>query len=193
MTLYEKFCALNLDTTLIGLEQGDAEGGYFCTPMDARVIGWENSIHYCFIRGHRDMVFAVNPESGADRYVYPLAMNFKDFLRLVLACGSTTAPEQIIGWSRSQFESFLHSEDNAIRPAQQTVLDTLQAKLKLSPMEDPYGYVKTVQAQPLYPEIRCTNEYYDTLGLPRPDGSEADPVYMEFPPVEFRFEKKNTP
>ena len=39
-------------------------------------------------------------ETCVDKYVYPLAANFKDFLRLILACGSTTAVEQIIGWSK---------------------------------------------------------------------------------------------
>lgn len=52
------------------------------------------------------MVFAINPEPSVDSYVYPLAMNFKEFLQLILACGSTTAVEQISGWSKEQFENF---------------------------------------------------------------------------------------
>jgi len=114
---------------------------YFCTPVDARIIGWENNIHYCFIRGYRDMVFAVNPETCVDQYVYPLAMNFKDFLRLILSCGSTTAVEQIIGWSKEQFEHFVVSKDNAIHPEQQKVLDVIKASLKLKPIDEPYEYV----------------------------------------------------
>lgn len=80
MTMYEKFCQLNIDGKLIGLEKRNMCKEYFCTPKNATIIGWENSIHYCFIRGYRDMVFAVNPETCVDQYVYPLAMNFKDFL-----------------------------------------------------------------------------------------------------------------
>ena len=76
------------------------------------------------------MVFAVNPEPVVEQYVYPLAMNFKDFLRLILACGSTTAVEQIIGWSREQFEQFVVSEDHAIHPEQQKVLDVIRTSLK---------------------------------------------------------------
>ena len=72
------------------------------------------------------MVFAVNSESCVEQYVYPLSMNFKDFLRLILSCGSTTAVEQIIGWSKEQFEVFVCNEDNIIHPEQQIVLDTIQ-------------------------------------------------------------------
>lgn len=57
MTMYEKYCHLAIDGRWIGLEKSDMNIEYFCTPVDARIIGWENSIHYCFIRGYRDMVF----------------------------------------------------------------------------------------------------------------------------------------
>ena len=192
MTMYEKYCHLNLDGRWIELEGNDRNLVYFCTPMDAAIIGWENNIHYCFICGYRDMVFAVNPESCADAYVYPLAMNFKDFLRLILSCGSTTAVEQIIGWSKAEFEDFVVGEDNAIHPAQQKVLDTIKESLKLKPMEEPYEYVKSVQKN--FGDSRCkirySNEYYDVLGLERPDGTERDDKPWEFEPVRFTFVKK---
>lgn len=190
MTMYEKYCQLNIEGRWIGLEKSDMCVDYFCTPVDAAVIGWENSIHYCFIRGYRDMVFAVNPESCVDKYVYPLAMNFSDFLRLILACGSTTAVEQIVGWSKEQFEDFLHSEDNAILPEQKEVLDRIQKELKLTPMENPYEYVKAVQEQHDDSKIKFSNDYYDTLGLERPDGSENDMKLMEFGAVAFSFVKR---
>lgn len=193
MTIYEKFCQLDIDSSLIGLEKsGIAHVEYFCTPLESVVIGWENSIHYCFIKGNRDMVFAVNPESVVDQYVYPLAMNFKDFLRLILFSGSTTAIEQIIGWSRDQFESFVVSEYNMKVSGQQEVLDTIARELKLKPMEDPFSYVKNVQEQfHQYPgKIKYSNEYYDTLGLERPDGSENEMRMLEFAPVTFTFEKR---
>lgn len=190
MTMYEKYCQLDMDGRWIGLEKSDMCVEYFCTPIDATVIGWENSIHYCFIRGYRDMVFAVNLESCVDKYVYPLAMNFKEFLRLILACGSTTAVEQIIGWSKAQFEEFLHSADNAILPEQKEVLNRIQAELKLTPKEDPYEYVKAVQEQYSDIKIKFSNEYYDTLGQERPDGTENDTKLMEFGAVAFSFVKR---
>lgn len=189
MKMYEKFCQLNIDGRLIGLEKRNMCEEYFCTPKNATIIGWENSIHYCFIRGYRDMVFAVNPETCVDQYVYPLAMNFKDFLCLILACGSTTAVEQIIGWSKEQFEAFLVSDDNAVLPEQKNILDRIKAELKLTPMENPYEYVKAVQEQYDDSKIKFTNGYYDTLGLERPDGSENDVQYVEFATVAFSFSK----
>lgn len=190
MIMYEKYCQLEIDGSWIGLENNDNNVEYFCTPVDAKIIGWENNIHYCFIRGYRDMVFAVNPETCVDKYVYPLAMNFKDFLRLILACGSTTAVEQIVWWSKEQFENFLVSDDNAIYPEQQKVLDIIKESLKLTPMEAPYEYVKSVQEQYSNCEINYSNEYYDTLGLERPDGTERDVKPVEFEPVYFIFNKK---
>lgn len=190
MTMYEKYCQLKIDGRWIGLEKSDLCVKYFCTPIDAIVIGWENNIHYCFIKGYKDMVFAVNPESCMESYVYPLAMNFKDFLRLILACGSTTAVEQIIGWSKEQFERFVVSEDNAKNSEQEKVLEEIKAVLKLEPMENPYEYVNSVQELFDDSKIKFSNEYYDTLGLERPDGSENEMQKMEFGAVTFSIVKK---
>ena len=191
MTIYEKYCQLDIDGRWIGLEKSDMCVEYFCTPIDATVIGWENSIHYCFIKGYRDMVFAVNPETSVDKYVYPLAANFKEFLRLILACGSTTAVEQIIGWSKEQFEDFLYSDDNKVFPEQAEVLKIVAEELKLQPMEEPYEYVKAVQELFDDGKIKFSNEYYDVLGLERPDGSESEQQLMAFEEVVFSFVKKN--
>lgn len=190
MTMYEKFCQLDIDSSWIGLEKRDMCVEYFCTPLNATVIGGENCIHYCFIRGYREMVFAVNPETCVDKHVYPLAMNFKDFLRLILACGSTTAVEQIVGWSKEQFEGFLHSDGNAMFPEQKVVLEKIQSDLKLTPMENPYEYVKEVQALHDDSKIKFSNEYYDTLGLERPDGSECEAQYTAFASVTFAVVKR---
>ena len=166
MTIYEKYCQMNIDDRWINLEKTDNSVTYFCTPIGAKIIGWENGgIHYCFIKGFGEMVFAANPDSGAESYVYPLAKNFEDFLRLILACGSTTAVEQIILWNKEQFEKFLHSEDNPIVPKQKEVLDRIQVELDLTPMEHPFEYVKEVQAQFNYNKIRFADEYYEALGV----------------------------
>ena len=110
MTDFQKYEQLRIDGSWINLEKGTARGNCFCTPKGARVIGWENGIHYCFIRGYGEMVFAVNPESCVEEHVYPLAANFRDFLRLLLSCGTTTAVEQIVWWSEAQFREFLAAE-----------------------------------------------------------------------------------
>ena len=40
MNTYNKFLKLGLDASFIGFQKGDEEGGYFCTPIGAKVIGW---------------------------------------------------------------------------------------------------------------------------------------------------------
>ena len=170
MTVYEKYCQLNIDGRWINLEKTDNNIKYFCTPIGADIIGWENGgIHYCFIDGYGEMVFAANPETCADSYVYPLAKNFEDFLRLILVCGSTTAVEQIILWNKEQFDNFLHSENNPIVPEQRTVLDRIQAEFNLTPMANSFEYVKDVQTQFDDSKIKYSNEYYEILGLDYPD------------------------
>lgn len=118
-------------------------------------------------------------------------MNFKDFLRLILTCGSTTAVEQIIGWNKEQFESFLVSEYNAKHPEQEKALEEIRRVLKLEPMENSYEYVKAVQEQFDDSKIKFSNDYYDTLGLERPDGSENEMPKLEFGAVTFSFVKKD--
>lgn len=182
MTIYEKFNQLDIDSRLIGLEKRDY-GEYFCTPINATVIGWENCIHYCFIEGYGEMVFAVNPESIVDRYVYPLAENFENFLRLILVSGSTTAIEQIVGWNAEQFGEFVQSDDNKYIIGQAEVLENIQKELKLEPMNGAFEYVKNIQKEFDDSKIIYSNEYYDTLGMERSDGTENEMEYMKFESV----------
>lgn len=169
MGTYDEFLKLDIDTSLIGLEKRDEEGGYFCTPVGARVIGWEScGIHYCFLKGFGNMVFAVNPMSCVDKLVYSIAESFKTFLCLILTTKSTTALEQIVWWSKEQFEEFLVSEENPVFPEQENALCTMQKRLNLKPYPNPYAYVKEIQIKFDYDRITFSDEYYDILGLDRP-------------------------
>ena len=75
-------------------------------------------------------------------------------------------------------------------PEQKVILDKIQSDLKLTAMENPYEYVKTVQEQHDDSKIKVSNDYYDTLGLERPDGSENEIQHMEFADVTFTFVKR---
>ena len=99
--LYEKYKNLKIDGSWIGLEAG-TQTPCFCTPIGAEIIGWDNGIHYCFIKGFGDMVFCVNPEPCCDYNVYPIARNFCDFLGLILATGNTNTLQQIIWWDKKK-------------------------------------------------------------------------------------------
>jgi len=145
MLTVKQFFALNLDGSQIGLEPGSTAGGYFCTPLGARVLGWAGSdgIHFCLVRGHGEMVFVVSPSRADPPYVRPLARSFRDFLRLILAVGSATILEQIPDCDEMCRAGTATRE--AVSPKQQAVLDAIQQTWSLRPMPDPYGYIRSLQ------------------------------------------------
>ena len=168
MTLYERCCRLELDLAQIGLERGDSRGGYFCDPVGAEAIGWAgvDGIHFCFVEGFGETVFAVSPANGPGDYVHPLARSFEDFLRLVLACGGVDALEQAWMWNRGEFNAYLETYPPG--PEQRAVLDGLRETLGLAPMDDPYGYLKGVQSGFDYGALKFSKEYYELAGEPEP-------------------------
>ena len=91
------------------------------------------------------MVFACNPESCADRNIYPLAANFEDFVRLILACGTANPVEQIVWMKKSEFEEHRKNEEKILTDEQKTALLKLRCELGLLPMENPFEYVKAIQ------------------------------------------------
>lgn len=170
--MYKKFCKLNLNLSAVGLIPGDTKGGYFCTPKGAKVIGWAgvDGIHYCFIKGMGDMVFAVDPTAGPGDYVHPLSRNFEDFLRLILACGDLAAAQQIYAWDKEKFDVFL--KYNPVTKEQQALLDFLKEKLSLTPLEEPFYDVKTLQSAFDYDTIPFKREYYEVIPL-APEAAES--------------------
>lgn len=157
-TTYGRYLKLNIDGSRVGLERAESESNYFCTPKGAKVICWSGvyGIHFCFIRGFGEMMFAVSPMTTPGSYVHPVARDFKDFLRLLLACGHAMALEQVYCWDQVQFDAFL--QDNPITGEQQAVLDTIREKLLLAPMKQPFAYIKKLQAEFDYSRIKYTEE-----------------------------------
>lgn len=146
MTLYQKFQSLDLDREALGLAPWTDWTDYFCTPKGARIIGGPgvDGIHFCFVRGFRDMVFAISPENLPGEYVHPIAKTFRDFLRLLLACG-VDAMEQCWGWTKEEFEDFLEKYPRL--EEEKTALAVIQTAFSLKPMDEPYNYIHEVQAQ----------------------------------------------
>ncbi len=164
-TTYERYVKMNIDGSRIGLERGETESNYFCTPKGAKVIGWAGSdgIHYCFVRGFGEMVFAVSPMNTPRNYVHPVARDFMDFLRLLLACGDAAALDQVYCWDQAQFDAFLL--DNPLTAEQQAVLNAIREKLLLTPMEQPFAYIKELQAEFDYSRIKYTEDYYELVSV----------------------------
>lgn len=177
MTLHEKFKKLNIDFSQLGLEPGDTRSDYFCTPRGASVIGWAgvDGIHCCFVKGFEEMVFAVNPSNLSGEHVHPLARNFEDFLRLILACGLDAA-EQAWMWNRGEFDAFTETYPPNLE--QQAVLDRLRDELGLAPMDDPYGYIRAVQSAFDYGKIPYSKKYYELI--PEKSAIQEPPEHPEW-------------
>lgn len=167
-TLFERYNELDINTELLNLEKHADDQEYYCYPLHRTAIGFEGCILYCFIEGYEEMVFAVNPENyGEDGQVYPLARNFQDFLRLVVACGSANPAEQIAWMTEEQFEESVKSVWEYRGEERKAALDTIQKELGIIPMEAPYAYVKEVQKDFDDSKIVYSDDYYETLGIER--------------------------
>ena len=163
MNLYQQFKKLNIDHSAIGLEQCDTYAPYFCTPKGAKVIGCAgvDGIHYCFVKGFDEMVFAVSPENLPGEYVHPIARSFEDMLSLLLACGSMDAIEQTHMWDETTFDGYV--KENQPGEAQAAVMAAIREQLSIEPMEHPFAYIKELQADFDYSQLKFSTEYYKFL------------------------------
>ena len=172
---FQKLLRTDIDLSPVGVERREDNNPYFCTPKGASIFGWAgvDGIHFCFVRGFGGVVFSVSPMNSAPDFVHPLANNFEDFLRLLLACGDSAALEQAWMWDKSQFDAFL--QNNPPTQDQQRTLSELAKKTKLTPMEQPWAYIKELQASFDYGKIKFTEDYYDVDMNP-----EAEPTIPEW-------------
>ena len=156
----EKFKKLDLDLSCLDFfAPAENDEPYFCTPKGASMIGRAgvDGIHFCFVRGYGDMVFAVSPCNCPGEYVHPVAHSFEDFLRLMLACNGTAAIEQAWQWSEEEFWEFLaeYPPEEEQRPA----LKALAEASGLTPMEEPYRYIREIQRSFDCSKLKFRKEY----------------------------------
>jgi len=187
MTVYQKFKKLKIDFSTIGFEPSGDNDKYFCTPIGARMVGRAgvDGIHYCFVRGQGEMVFAVNPSNEIGKNVFPIANTFEELLRLLLACGSMAAIEQACFWDEEQFEKFV--AENQPTPAQVAVFDMLRDKLGIAPMEEPFVYLRELQERYDYGMLHFSKEYYENLNALVCD--DRPPVWKVTIDGDFRAER----
>lgn len=158
---YQQFIKQGIDLAPLGIEKSSENTPYFCTPKGASIFGWAgvDGIHYCFIRGFGNMVFAVSPMNAAPDYVHPIAEDFKILLRLLLACGDATALVQAWQWDEAQFDTFL--KDNLHTMEQKATISEIAEKMKLSLMKAPWEYLHKLQADFDYGKIKYPEDFYD--------------------------------
>ena len=164
---YKDLQKLAIDTEALSLMRGDGRSDYFCTPRGATVIGRAgvDGIHFCTVKKFGEMIFSVSPMNGQNDYVHPVARNFEDFLRLLLALGDTNAIEQTHFWTRERFDTF--RSENPISEQARAVLAIIADTFGLSPMEDPYGYITELQKGFDYFSIPYKSDYAEWCPLPK--------------------------
>lgn len=168
--LFHQFFALHLNTGCVGLNKTNSfstDELYFCDPIGIKTFASldVDGIHFCFIEDFNEMVFVVIPLPSDDKYVKPLAYNFKDFLRLLLGCKNANTFDQISWMNRQQYDELTQSTINGLSKEEKEVLQAIENQLGLSPIADPYEYVKNLQKNFDYSLIQYRDEYYDTLGI----------------------------
>ena len=163
MNLYQQFKKLNIDHSTIGLEQCDTYAPYFCTPKGAKVIGCASvdGIHYCFVKGFDEMVFAVSPVNLPGEYVHPIARSFGDMLSLLLACGSMDAIEQAHMWDEATFDGYI--KENQPGEAQTAAMAVIREQLGIVPMGHPFAYINELQEGFDYSQLKFSAEYYKLM------------------------------
>jgi len=164
--VFKRFRALSFHREAIGLSLDHHAAPYFCTPVGAEIIGWlgVDGIHFCFIPSiSSDMVFAVSPMPCGERYVVPVASEFRDFLALLLSCGDACFLEQICGIDEACFyEAVAAAADR--HPEQEAALNILRSEFGVESKANVYQYVKKVQTDFDYTKIPFSDTYYELLG-----------------------------
>ena len=157
-----QFLKAQIDLEPLGLIMDGPFEAYFCTPKGARIFARSgvDGIHFCFVRGFGETVFAVSPMNGRENCVHPVAKSFRDFLRLLLALHDAAAIEQAWQWNAAQLEEFEQKHPSS--DEQLAALDKLVFTFHLRPMAEPWKYIHTVQSGFDYGKLRFSEEFYDS-------------------------------
>lgn len=139
MGFYRDFHKKNINLEPLGVNRSSARTRSFCASRDISVIGvaGDSGVQYCFARNFDEAVFQIDPKAGRGEYAHVIARDFKDFLRLLLACGNSSALNEAWRVERGEFEKLRSLPDSGTLEA--------FAGLNVTPMEDPFGYINMLQ------------------------------------------------
>ena len=133
---YQKFLRKHLDLSSLSVMRREDNDPYFCTPKGASIFGWAgvDGIHFCFVRGFGETVFAISPMNGGKDCVHVIARDFNDFLRLLL--GHT--PEQAGNMLLSEVTRRIHHRSVTIDARMEDLVE-LVAGQNFVPVTDGRG------------------------------------------------------
>ncbi len=161
---YKEFLKKKVNLTPLGIELRGNHTAYFCTPIGAEIIGSAgvDGIHFCFIKGFGETVFSVSPCNDIGSYVHPIARTFEELLSLLVSTSHIAAIEQAWMWDKKAFYRFL--QENLPTDEQNQTMLKLEREFSIPFIDEPFDYIKKLQSEFDYSEIRFTAEYYDTVG-----------------------------
>lgn len=149
------------DFSLLGLEPSDNQQRYYCTPVDAEIFARTgvDGIHFCTIPAYGEMIFCVDPSGSHSREVFPLAEDWEDLLRMLLACGDV--------WNLVEADSFLDETEfwtnvnaSLMEEERQAMLKALREKTGLEPRINIYEPLMLLRSGLDYSYIQYSDEYW---------------------------------
>ena len=173
------FRALDIDFDSIGLLQDWADDfAYFCTPTDAEYVGRIgcDGVHFVLLPGD-ERVFCVDPAMGEEgKFVLPVGSDFREFLSFVLCCQDASPLSQIWWLTQERFQTFSLENAAARQEAgnadffakKDSALAQIAKKFSLTPAE-PFEKIKALQTEFDPSGLNFSDEYYDVLGIERPE------------------------
>ncbi|MBP3919866.1 MAG: SMI1/KNR4 family protein [Clostridia bacterium] len=174
--------ALSLGYTFdfdLGLIFQKSDINEYCFPMDSFVFAHNGcGDYFCIIPEFGETVFQIESISADGRPVKPLAADFKQFIRLVLAVPFTGI---LLSIYRITKENFLRDVAEVTAPTEtdrMQKVSQLANIFSLSPMEQPYESVRALQDTFPYEKIRFYDAYYDACGIDNPF-SHVKPKFKE--------------
>ncbi len=110
-------------------------------PDGAHIIGFTDRFYFCNFDGYQETVFAVASDPDVYPRVCPLAYDFREFVRLILACGSAVTAAGAGIRSQEKFRTLLNEEKGKAHQG----LMKLGLRFGLTPVQDPFSYVQTAR------------------------------------------------
>lgn len=172
----KRFRSLDIDFCALDLSDGGSDFEYFCTPVGAECVGclgWDG-IHFVILPGD-ERVFCVDPWGREGEYVLPVGRDFREFLSFVVFCRDANPLSQIWWMDEARFRQLLREDAERTWPGceeyftrNNAALSAIAREFDLVPA-DPFEKVKALQASFDPSVLKFSDEYYDVLGLERPE------------------------
>ena len=139
MNLLERVKKMRGAEAALGLTFAGANDSVNTLPKGTVLLAYSNKTYFCWFRHYEETVFAVTEENQKWQ-IHPIAYNFREFLRLIIACGSAELCARSVLLTEKTFLTEQEALRRRINPGLKEIRDTLA----IVPIEDPYRYTHTI-------------------------------------------------